>query len=176
AVLDPGVPVAVGTKGLPLVQPLHVEVEGAFRAVDLPLERVPAAEREPRRLERPDGARLELDGRLDRVVDLPAGDEGAQEAGDRSDLADEVAGEVDDVRGEVAERAGAGRRAVEAPEVGVRVAPVLQVAAPEVPELAELSPLDQLPCEPDCGDEAVVEGAHVLDAGRRDPAPDLVAL
>src|SRR3954466_12783286 len=50
---------------LQLVHPLHVEVERAAGAVDLPLERVAASECEACRLDRPDGAALEFDGRLD---------------------------------------------------------------------------------------------------------------
>ena len=92
------------------------------------------------------------------------------------DLADEVAREVDDVRGEVAERARARARRVEAPDLVGRVAPVLEVAAAEVPEVAELAGLDQLPREPDGRDEAVVERAHVLHARGGDAAPDLEAL
>ena len=56
------------------------------------------------------------------------------------------------------------------------VAPVLQVAAAEVADLAELARLDHLAGEPDGRDEAVVEGAEVLDARRRDALPDVVAL
>jgi hypothetical protein len=41
------------------------------------------AEREPRRLDRPDGAALELDGGFERVVHPPAGEEGVDEPGDR---------------------------------------------------------------------------------------------
>ena len=43
-------------------------------------------------------------------------------------------------------------------------------------DLAELAGLDHLPGEPHRRHEAVVEPAEVLDAGRRDPLPDLVAL
>ncbi len=43
-------------------------------------------------------------------------------------------------------------------------------------DLAELARVDQLAREPDRRHEAVVERAHVLHAGRRDAAPDLVAL
>ncbi len=96
---------------------------------------------------------------------------------DLVDLADEVAGEVDDVGGEVAERARAGGsrgRSARPPRVGV--APVLEVAAAEVADLAELARVDQLPREADGRHEAVVEGAHVLHAGRGDAPPDLVAL
>ena len=169
--------VAVGAEDLELVQPLHVEGERALRAVDLPLERVAAAVREARRLERADRAVRELDRGLDRVVDLAARQERVREAGDGLDLAVEEAREVDDVRHQVAERAGAGRVGVEAPRVERRVvAPVLEVAAAEVADLAELARLDHLPREPHRRDEAVVEGAHVLHAGRGHRLPDLVAL
>ena len=56
------------------------------------------------------------------------------------DLADEEPREVDHVRAEVAERAGARLVGIEAPRVERRiVAPVLEVAAAEVPDLAELA-------------------------------------
>ena len=131
----------------------------------------------PRRLDRADRAGLELDRGLDRVVDLATGEEGVDERRDGGDLADEEAGEVDHVGAEVAERARARRGGVEAPRVERRVvAPVLQVAAAEVADLAELAGLDHLAREPHRRDEAVVERAEVLDARRRDPLPDVVAL
>ena len=43
-------------------------------------------------------------------------------------------------------------------------------------DLAELAGVDQLAREPHGRHEAVVERAQVLDAGRRDALPDLVAL
>ena len=43
-------------------------------------------------------------------------------------------------------------------------------------DLAELARVDQLAGEADSRDEAVVERAQVLDAGRGDALPDLVAL
>ena len=97
--------------------------------------------------------------------------------GNRRDLAVQVAREVDDVGAEVAERAGACRVRLETPGVERRVvAPVLEVAAAEVPDLAELAGLDHLAGEPDGGHEAVVERAEVLHAGRGHALPDLVAL
>ena len=45
-----------------------------------------------------------------------------------------------------------------------------------MPDLAELAGVDQLAREAHGRDEAVVEGAQVLHAGRRDAAPDLEAL
>src|SRR5438477_11674624 len=89
---------------LQLVHALHVEVERAAGAVDLPLKRVAPSEREARRLDRPDRAALELDGRLDRIVDLATAHECLHQAGDRTELADEIARQVDDMRTEVAER------------------------------------------------------------------------
>src|SRR6266540_4905519 len=66
---------------------------------------------------------------------------------------------------------------MEAPRVERRIVPpVLQVAAAEVPELAELALLDQLARQADRRYEAVVKAAHVLDARPSDPPPDLVAL
>ena len=169
--------VAVGAEHLQLVQALHVEGERSLRPVDLPLEGVAAAEREPRRLDRADGAVLELDRGLDRVVDLPPGQERLHEPGDGRDLAVQEPREVDHVRAEVAERAGAGLVDVEAPRVERRVvAPVLEVAAAEVPDLAELAGLDHLPRQPNGRHEAVVEPAEVLHARRSDAAPDLVGL
>jgi len=107
-VLKPRVRSSPSQKDLQLVHALHVEVEGAAGAVDLPLERVAASERETRRLDRPDRRRSRTRlCRLDRVrrtfrpltnvFTIP---------GDRAELADEVAREVDDVRSEIAERAG----------------------------------------------------------------------
>ena len=43
-------------------------------------------------------------------------------------------------------------------------------------DLAELARLDHLAGEAHCRDEAVVEGAEMLDAGRLDTLPDVVAL
>src|SRR5207249_6471804 len=110
------------------------------------------------RFDRPDRPTREFDGGLDRVVDLAAGQERLREAGDGVNLAGEEAREVDDVRAEVAERARAGFVRMEAPGVERRVvAPVLQVAAAEVPDLPELPGVDHLPRQPHRRDEAVVE-------------------
>src|SRR5437879_9995095 len=164
-------------KDLQLVQALHVEVERAAGAVDLPLKRVAPSEREASRLDRPDGAALELDGRLDRVVDPATAHECLHDAGDRAELADEVAREVDYVRTEITERAGSRLVRIEAPRVERWVvAPVLQVAAAEVAELSECALVDQLACEPHRRDEAVVEPAQMFDPGRGDAAPHVVTL
>jgi hypothetical protein len=81
------------------------------------------------------------------------------------------------VRAEVAERPAACLVGVEAPGVERRVvAPVLQVAAAEVADLAELARVDQLAREPHRRDEPVVERAQVLHTRRSDCLPDLVAL
>src|SRR5436309_16027212 len=82
-------------KDLQLVQAFHVEAERAVGAVDLPLKRIAPSEREARRLDRPDRAALELDSRLDRVVDPSTAHECLHDAGGRTELADEVAREVD---------------------------------------------------------------------------------
>jgi len=97
---------------LQLVDPLELEAQRPARPVDLEGQRVLAPEAEARRLERPDRAALELDERLEGIVDgdLAAGalgDERPRQRADRRDLADEVPAEVDDVRAEVAERSGA---------------------------------------------------------------------
>src|SRR6266850_2043426 len=56
------------------------------------------------------------------------------------------------------------------------VAPVLEVAAAKMTDLAELAGLDHLPGEAHGRHEAVVEPAEVLDARGRDTPPDVVAL
>src|SRR5712691_6134523 len=174
--LEAACPVAVGPEDLQLVEALHVEEEGPLGAVDLPLERVSPAEGESSRLDGADGAILELDRRLDGVVDLAPRDERAHEASDGLDLPDEVASEVDHVSREIAQSSRTGGPAVETPDLFGGIAPVLQVTAPEVTQLAELACIDHLSREAHGGDEAVVERAHVLYAGRRDATPDLVAL
>ena len=174
--LEAACAVAVSAKDLQIVEVLHVEVERPLGAIDLPLERVSPAECESGRLDRADCAIVELDRRFDGVVDFAARDERAHEASDGLDLPDEVASEVDHVSCKIAERSRAGGPAVEAPDLFGGVAPILQVTAPEVAQLAELPCIDHLSREAHGGDEAVVERAHVLDAGRCDAAPDLVAL
>src|SRR5439155_3162807 len=142
-----------------------------------PLKRVAPSEREARRLDRPDRAAFELDSRLDRVVDPSTAHECLHDAGDRAELADEVAREVDHVRAEIAERAGSRLIRIEAPRVERRVvAPVLQVTAAEMAELSECTLVDQLAREPHRGDEAGVEPAQMLDAVGGNAAPNLVAL
>src|SRR5512132_817051 len=83
---------------LQLVHTLHVEVQRAARAVDLPLKRIASSEREACRLDRSDCSVRELDGRLDSVVNAPITDECLHDPGDRGELADEVARKVDHVR------------------------------------------------------------------------------
>src|SRR5207249_2490140 len=84
--------------------------------------------------------------------------------------------EVDHVRAEIAEGAGSRLVRIEPPRGERRVVPpVLQVTAAEVAELSECALVDQLAREPYRGDEAVVEPAQMLDAGRGDAAPHLVA-
>ena len=156
----------VPSRDLQLVQPLEVERQRALRAVDLEDEPVLAPGGEAARLDRADRAVLEAHAGLERVVDLAARLERGRHRRDRGRLAAEVAGEVDHVRAEVAERARARGLLLEPPDGGVGRAPVLQVAAAEVLDLAELARLEQLAGEPHGRDEAVVERAHVDDAGR----------
>src|SRR5205085_459233 len=108
-------PVTVGAEHLQLVQPLHVERERALRAVDLPLQRVPASEREAGCLDRSDRAVFEGDGGLDRVVDLPSLDERLREPEDRLDLSVEETGQIDHVRAEIAKGARSRLARVETP-------------------------------------------------------------
>src|ERR687887_561126 len=149
---------------LQLVHPLHVEVEGAAGAVDLPLKRVAASQRKAGRLDRPDRAALELDSLPDRVLDLATLHEGLHDPGDGHELTDEVAREVDHVRTEIPERAGSCLVRIEAPRVERRVvAPVLEVTAAEVANLSERALVDQFAREAHGGDEAVVESAEMPD-------------
>jgi hypothetical protein len=166
-----------------LVEPLDVEGDGALRAVDLEREPVAPPVAEARRRDRPGGAALEVDQRLERVVDghraaRALRDDGAHPSGNLGDLADQEPGEIDGVRAEVPERARARLLAVEPPDVrrlGVRE-PVLQVRAAEAVHRADLAAADQLPREAHGRDEAVVEAGHVDDAGLLGRAPDGVAL
>src|SRR5215212_262482 len=81
------------------------------------------------------------------------------------------------MRREIADRARPRLRLVEAPELLVGgLAPALQVVGAEVANLAQLARLDDLAREPHGGDEAVVERAHVPDAGRGDALPGVEGL
>ena len=170
--------VAVGAEDLQLVQPLHVERERALRAVDLPLERVAAAEREPRRLDRPDRARSRT-RRRPRSRRRPAGRGGRCGRAPTTVAISPTRKRARSITWvprspSAPEPASSGsKRQVSSARI---VAPVLQVAAAEVADLAELAGLDHLAREPHGGDEAVVEAAEVLDAGRLDALPDVVAL
>ena len=167
--LEAARPVAVGLEDLELVQPLHVERERALRAVDLPLEGVAPAEGEPRRLDRPDRrrSRTRPPPRARRRPAGPAGRCGR----------DPATVEISPTRKRARSTTCVPRSpsaprprlvGLEAPGVEARVvAPVLEVAAAEVPDLAELAGLDQLARQPHRRHEAVVEAAEVLDARRR---------
>jgi hypothetical protein len=122
-------------------------------------------QRHARSLDRADRAAFEPDARGDRVIHRPPGNERAHDARDGGDLTGEEAGEVDHMRTRVAERAACFLR-IETPGVEGRVGtPLLEIAPAEVEQVADLAGVDQLTCKPDCRNEAVVEGAHVLDAG-----------
>ena len=141
--------VAVGPEDLQLVHPLHVEPSEAFEPLISHWKalRRPSASRVASIV--PIGAALELDRGLERIVDPPAREERVDEARRRSRSRRRGTAQVDDVGAEVAERAGAGLVRLEAPGVEARVvAPVLQVAAAEVADLAELAGLDQLARQP----------------------------
>src|SRR5262249_56518522 len=114
----------------------------------------------------------ELDRGHEVVVDRAAGDDRAHEPGNGGDLANEVAGEVDDVGAEVADRTGPRLGAVETPDAFVGLpAPALQVGGAEVDDVADPARLDDLARPAHRRDEAVVEGAHVLDARPLDLDP-----
>src|SRR5262249_47550794 len=133
----------------------------------------PSSERQPRRLDRPDGPAFELDDRLDGIVDVAAGNKRLDQRAYRRDLADEKAAEVDGVRGEISERARARVRGMKTPGVEHRVtAPVLEVTGAEMADLAELTRPDQVAREPQRRHEAVVETAEMNDARSGDIAPD----
>ena len=112
-------PESRAVRQLQLVQPLEVEDERALRAVHLEDVRVQPPTRQPRGFQRPGRAVVELDRRDELVVDLATVHERADERRDRGDLADEVAPEVDQVRAQIAEHAGARLGRVEAPARGV---------------------------------------------------------
>ena len=151
-------------------------------AVDLEAVVVLPAERHARRLDRADRAVLEPHQRRRRIVhgdaarllrvveQRPGLDERLQVAGHLADLADEEAREVDGVRGDVAEGAGARLLLVEPPDQrDLRVGdPVLEIGAAIVADLAELAVLDQLLRQHDRGRAAVVVADHVGHAGLGD--------
>ena len=149
-----------------LVQPLDVERGRALGPVDLERVRVDAAAGEARGFERPGDAVLELDRGDEVVVHFPPGHDCANRGRDRRDLADEVPREVDDVRAEITEGAGPCLSGIEPPGALVRIpAPRLEVARAEVDDVAELARVQELADEAHGGHEAVVEAAHVHDAG-----------
>src|SRR5262249_58518342 len=163
---------AVLVGDLKLVEALDVERDRPLRAVDLEGVVVDPAARQTRRLEGADCAALELDRRHEVVVDRTARNNRAHKRRDGGDLADEIPGEVDDVRAEVADRTGPRLGAVEAPDAFVGLpAPALQVRGAEVDDVADPARLDDLARPAHRRDEAVVEGAHVLDARPLDLDP-----
>ena len=114
----------------------------------------------------PDGAALELDDGLDRVVDLSLRDERLHDRRERGDLADQEPAQVDHMGREISDGARAGVLCAETPGVEARVlGPVLEIARAEVANLAEIAALDDLAREPHRRHEPVVEAAEMLDAG-----------
>src|SRR5207237_4198256 len=101
----------------------------------------------------------------------------ADDCGDRRDLPDEVAREVNDVRAEVADRARARLCRIESPDALVGLpTPRLEVAGAEVDDLAELSCPDQVAGETDGRHEPVVEAAHMDDPGLLGRSPQVERL
>ncbi len=175
----------LGEEDLELVQALHVERKRAFLAVDLDGVVIAAPVGEARSLQRTDRAIFKRHGGGEGVVHrnrtlaavcrLALVGEGRRGGADGRQLADEEPRQIDDVRAEVANRAGSRLPSVEPPchaESGVHE-PVLQIAGAEVVDASEATFLDDLAHQPDGGHEAVVEAAHVNDAGSRGRLPHL---
>ena len=164
---------------LELVEALQIEGEAAALAVDFEAQAVLAAEGEAGGFDGAEGAVFEFQGADDGVIDGDGGaaaaigeraffDEGAGLGGDGADFADEVAGEIQGVGGEVAEGTAAGAFGIHAPEAGrahMGQQPILQVDGAEVVDAAEGAGIDEEAQLADGGDEAVVVGGHVFDAG-----------
>jgi hypothetical protein len=174
---------------LQLVHPLEVEGDRPLRAVDLHAHGVLAALCHAGRFERAEDSVLEAGGEQGGVVDrdllaltggvaLPAEalrgagrgtgrHDGLERAGDLLDRgAGDPLGQVDDVRADVAERAGAGLVLVEAPgHGGVGVGePVLEVLGADLSDLAHEPLGDQLLGVGERRGAAVGEAAEGADA------------
>jgi hypothetical protein len=159
---------------LKLVEPLEVEREAARGPVELKAQPVLAPGGAPGGLEGAERARGEPRGEDHRVVHghragagavrvRPPGGERRADRRHPGDLvAGQVAGQVDDVRAEVAERAGPGPLGLHPPgHRRVRVGePVLQVDGAEVAQGADAALLDEPPGQGERGDAAVVEAHH----------------
>ena len=168
---------------LDFVQPLELEANGALGPVHLEPARRPVSRGDSRPLHRADGSVRELDHRNEGVVDLDwlavaLGNRDLAEPGDFRYLAHRVAGLVDHVRAEVAERPETRDALVHAPAhrlAGIEVGRH-QEARPNVRDLTELAGLDYFAHEPDGGDEPKDEGALVSDPGLGDGPPHLERL
>jgi hypothetical protein len=93
--------------------------------------------------------------------------EAGRQGADRAELTDEKSGQVDGVTAEDRLRPGRCRGGIKHPAqrpLGI-VQALLQVLDPDVIEVAEQSLVDQILRQPDRGNEAVVEAAHMLHAG-----------
>src|SRR5215203_4898268 len=164
---------------LELVHALEIECDRPSGAVDLEPVPVLPARRHSRRLHAADRSALEPHQRHRRIVHRygaalfgMAGERTFlhkcfEMTADLDYLSNEVAGEIYDVRYQVAERTGSRLRAIEAPdqrECGIRD-PVLQIRSTEVPDGADPAGLDQTLRKHHGGDAPVVMADHVDDAG-----------
>src|SRR5690242_12772724 len=122
-----------------LVQPFEIEDDAPLLAVNLEDVVILPSQREPRGFQRAERAVLELHDRREGVVYVhalplslavrPLRDEGARDGGNGLDLANEEAGEVNDVRAKIAKHATPRHVLLQAPDDGeVRVEnPLLQI-------------------------------------------------
>jgi hypothetical protein len=172
---------------LQLVQPLQVERQAAAVPVQFDPQLVLAAGGESGRFERGQRARRQpgdeyrgvvyghrsgprgAAGRLRQGALTDEGGGGRGNAGD--ELARQVLGQVDDVRSQVAQRAGPGPLALQPPGQRERRIhqPVLEVGRADVPDLADPPFGHQLAGQGHGRDAAVVESDHRADAAGGGP-------
>ena len=148
---------------LEMIEPLQIEAQHPARAVHLKGVRVPAADAEPRRLERADAAVLESQQRDEGIVDRH--DRGRRCATSAIALGDrtvEIQRGVEEVRQEIVGDAGSGLRADPSSSAFARRvrAPLLPVGGVVVEDRPEAPGVDQLPRVGDRRHPAVVEPHH----------------
>ena len=92
-----------GVHELEVIEPLQIEAQHPFRAVDL--ERIPVLDANPeaRRLEQAEAAVLEFQHRRERVVDLPAWREGSGDPDSFADRTVQVQRRIEQMRQQSAE-------------------------------------------------------------------------